>query len=44
MPRVIQPGGGGGKMGVRYTVHRKRGLVAAPKRMQAEGMTLGTAA
>ncbi len=44
MPRVIQPGGGGEKMGVRYTVHRKRGLVAAPKRMQAAGMTLGTAA
>jgi hypothetical protein len=41
MPRVIQPGGGGGKMRVRYTVRRKLGLVAASKRMQAEGMTLG---
>ena len=44
MPRVIQPGGGGGKMRVRYTAHRKRGLIAASKRMQAEVMTLGTAA
>ena len=41
MPRVIQPGGGGGKMRVRYTARRKRGLVAASKRMQVEGMTLG---
>ncbi len=40
MPRVIQPGGGGGKMRVRFTARRKRGLVAASKRMQAEGMTL----
>jgi len=40
MPRVIQPSGGGGKMRVRYTARRKRGLVAASKRMQAEGMTL----
>ncbi len=32
MPRVIQPGGGGGKMHVRYTTRRKRGLVAALKR------------
>ena len=45
MPHVIQPGGGGGKMRVRYyTVHRKSGLVAASKRMQAEGMTLRAAA
>ena len=41
MPRVIQPGGGGGKMCVQYTARRKRGLVAALKRMQAEVMTLG---
>jgi hypothetical protein len=41
MPRVIQPGGGGGKMRVSYTACRKHGLVAASKRMQAEGMTLG---
>ena len=41
MPRVIQPGGGGGKMRVRYTARRKRGLVAALKRMQVEVMTLG---
>ncbi len=44
MPRVIQPGGGGGKMRVRYTACRKRGLVAAYKRMQTEGMTLHAAA
>jgi len=40
MPRVIQPGGGGGKMRVRFSACRKRGLVAASKRMQAEGMPL----
>ncbi len=28
-------------MCVRYTAHRKRGLIAALKRMQAEVMTLG---
>jgi hypothetical protein len=44
MPCVIQPGGGGGKMCVRYTARRKRGLVAAYKRMQAEGMSLRDAA
>ncbi len=27
MPRVVQPGGGGGKMRVRYTARRTRGLV-----------------
>jgi hypothetical protein len=41
MPRVIQPGGGGGKMRMCYTARRKCGLVAALKRMQSEGMTLG---
>jgi hypothetical protein len=44
MPRVVQPGGGGGKMRVRYTTRRKRGLVAASKRMMAEGQTLRAAA
>ena len=44
MPRVVQPGGGGGKMRMRYTARRKRGLVAASKRMMAEGMTLRAAA
>ena len=29
---------------MRYTAHRKRGLVAASKRMEAEGMTLRAAA
>jgi len=43
MPRIIQPGGGGGKMSVRFTARRKRGLVAASKRVQAEGMTLRAA-
>ena len=43
MPRVIQPGGGGGKMRVRYTARRKRGLVATAKRMQAEGILLRAA-
>ena len=33
MPHVIQPGGGGGKMRVRYPA-------AASKRMMAEGKTL----
>ena len=40
MPCAVQPGGGGGKMRVRYTACRKCGLVAASKRMQAEGMLL----
>ena len=44
MPHVIQPGGGGGKMRVRYTVRRKCGLVVASKRMMAEGKTLRAAA
>jgi hypothetical protein len=44
MPRVVQPGGGGGKMRVRYTARRKRGLVAAYKRMQTEGISLRAAA
>jgi hypothetical protein len=46
MPHVIQPGGGGGKIRVRYTARRKRGLVAASKRMMvmAEGKTLRAAA
>jgi hypothetical protein len=40
MPRVILPVGGGGKMRVHYTAHRKRGLVPASKRMIVEGKTL----
>ena len=40
MPRVVQPGGGGGKIRVRYTVRRKHGLIAASKQLVAEGMTL----
>ena len=37
---AFQLGGGGGKMHVRYTAHKKHGLIAALKRMQAEGMSL----
>ena len=44
MPCVILPVGGGGKMRMRYTTHRKRGLIAASKRMIAEGKTLCAAA
>ncbi len=44
MPRVVQPGGGGRKTRVRYTARRKHGLIAASKRLVAEGMTLGKAA
>jgi len=44
MPRVLQTGGGGGKMRVRYTARRKCSLVATSKRMIAEGMTLRAAA
>ena len=44
MPCVVQLGGGGGKMRVRYTPHRKLGLVAASRHMQAEGMLLRAAA
>jgi len=43
MPRVLQPGDDGGKMSVRYTARRKRGIVAASKHMQVEGMTLRAA-
>jgi hypothetical protein len=44
MPCVVQPGGGGGKMRVSYTTRRKRGLVTALRRMQAEGKSLRAAA
>jgi hypothetical protein len=44
MPRVLQTGGGGGKMRVRYTARRKCSLVATSKRMIAEGMTMCAAA
>jgi hypothetical protein len=40
MPCVIQPGGEGGKIGVRYTTRRKHGILASAKRLMAEGMTL----
>jgi hypothetical protein len=44
MHHVVQPGGGGGKMRVRYTACRKCGLVAASRRMMAEGVSLHAAA
>ena len=44
MPRVVQPGGGGGKMRVRYTARRKRGLIVTLKSIMAEDMTLRAAA
>ena len=44
MPRVVQPGGGGGKMRVRYTASRECGLVAAAKHMQGEGRSMPDAA
>jgi hypothetical protein len=40
MPRIVQPGGGGGKMRVRYTARRKRGLVAGTRRIMGEGKLL----
>ncbi len=40
MPHIIQPGGSGGKMRMRYTARMKSDLVAAYTRMQAEGMSL----
>jgi hypothetical protein len=44
MPRFVQPGGGGGKMRVRYTARRKSGIVAAARRMMGEGKSLRAAA
>ena len=41
MPRVIQPGGDGGKMRVRNTASRKHGLVATLKRMMSPSSFLG---
>ena len=41
MPHVVQPGGGGGKFRVRYTVRRKHNILAAVKQLiMTEGMTL----
>ena len=40
MPSVVQLGGGGGKIRVRYIARRKHDLIAASKRLVAEGMTL----
>ena len=44
MPCIVQPGGSSGKMRVCYNARRKHGLIATLKRMQAEGMSLRTAA
>ncbi len=43
MRRVVQPGGGGGKMRVRYTARRKRGLVAGARRIMGEGKSMRAA-
>jgi hypothetical protein len=43
MSHIIQPGGGGGMMRMRYTAQRNHGLIATSKRMMAEGMTLRAA-
>ena len=44
IPRVVQPGGSGGKMRVRYTARRKHGLIATAMRvMGKEGKTLRAA-
>ena len=40
MPHVVQPGGDDGRIRVRYSARRKHGLIAASKRLVAEGMTL----
>ena len=40
MPRAVQPGGGGGKIRVRYTACRKHGILAVAKRLMVEGMML----
>ena len=40
MPCIAQPGGGGGKIRVCYTARRKHGILAAAKRLMAEGMML----
>jgi len=45
MPRVLQPGGLSRTMRVRYTAHRKLGLLASAKHiMEEEGVTLLQAA
>ena len=44
MPCVVQPGGGGGRIRVRYTVCRKHGLIATSKWLVAKGMMLQKAA
>ena len=44
MPCIVQPGGGGGKIRLRYTARRKHGILAAAKWLVAEGMTLRKAA
>ena len=40
MPCIVQPGGGGGNIHVRYTARRKHGILDAAKWLMAEGMTL----
>jgi hypothetical protein len=40
MPCVVQPGGGGGRIHVRYTACRKLALLAPARRLQGEGRLL----
>jgi hypothetical protein len=44
MPRIVQPGGGGGRICVRYTACRKLALLAPARRLQWEGGLLQSAA
>ncbi len=44
MPRIVQPGGGGGRICVCYTARRKLALLAAAKHLQGEGRSLQSAA
>ncbi len=44
MPCIVQPGGGSGRICVRYTACRKLALLAAAKRLRGEGRLLQGAA
>jgi hypothetical protein len=44
MGQVVQPSGESGKICIRYTAHRKYGLVTAARRMRMEGKSLRGAA
>ncbi len=44
MPRVVKPGGRGGRICVHYTARRKHALSAAARHLQGEGRLLQSAA